>query len=268
MSEARKSIDFLLDMSALQMEEFLLQHDDAFCCVSQYVPTYCSAEGLDAKPESSSTVLGIADSSGTESPSSRSVTSHDDEGSVCTSCCTLDTDHLSSTTPPNCLSPCQANRLVHECGPFAHADDVKMLVVMFDLCLLPHSDGDSARHLLRSLEMLRRCGYAIEDIRIMVSMATVYFNDTYHRKGLFMDCSELKYVLVLALFVAHCFVEDEMCPLATWHKWLFQSYCTLQELNSAVLRLCTLRDFRLRIDDDELFRRCELLREAALVDLK
>jgi len=157
-------------------------------------------------------------------------------------------------------------RLVEACGPFADAGDVRLLAGMLNLCLLPQTDGELARHLLRCLEMLRRCRFPAEDIRCIIAMASVFFNDAHQRKGVYMDSAELKHVLVLALFVAHCYTQDEMCPLSTWHKWLFRAYCSLAELNSALMRMLQLRDFRLRLPDDELLQRCELLRQASCME--
>ena len=42
------------------------------------------------------------------------------------------------------------------------------------------------------------------------------------------------------------------CPLKVWHAHLFQNYCSVRTLNSAVIRLLHLRRFSLSLDAEEV----------------
>lgn len=137
-------------------------------------------------------------------------------------------------------------------NPFAAIRDLQILACMLDLCRLPHVDDDVARLLLRTIEMLHRCRYCVEDVCSIVAHAAVYFDDVYGQRGPHMDAAEAGNVLVLAMFVAHTYVQDETCPLSTWHRFLFKDYCTVGELNSAVLRVLQLRGYMLRVEESKL----------------
>eukprot|EP00441_Pelagodinium_beii_P024060 CAMPEP_0197676708 /NCGR_PEP_ID=MMETSP1338-20131121/87247_1 /TAXON_ID=43686 ORGANISM="Pelagodinium beii, Strain RCC1491" /NCGR_SAMPLE_ID=MMETSP1338 /ASSEMBLY_ACC=CAM_ASM_000754 /LENGTH=90 /DNA_ID=CAMNT_0043257427 /DNA_START=505 /DNA_END=773 /DNA_ORIENTATION=+ len=70
-----------------------------------------------------------------------------------------------------------------------------------------------------------------------------------------MEAGEVGNVLATLLFIAHCFVQDETCPLNVWHKHLFKKYCSLKVLNAAVMRLLELCRYKLRITDADLAKR-------------
>merc|ERR1712113_372365 len=74
-----------------------------------------------------------------------------------------------------------------------------------------------------------------------------------------MDHSEVGNVLVTLMFIAHCYVQDETCPLRVWHQHLFRKYCSLKTLNAAILRLLEIRQYVLRLETKELQRRFSYL---------
>jgi hypothetical protein len=145
-------------------------------------------------------------------------------------------------------------------GPFYNSD-LQLLAGMLDLCLLGDVEGGVAQLLMRTLDMLRRCRYPLEDICTVVAHATFYFSEVQKQCGSVQDSKELGNVLVLTLFVAHSYALDEVCPLRTWHRYLFKDYCTVKSLNAAVVRLLQLFGYKLRVPDEELRRRCDLLRK-------
>ncbi|CAK0870372.1 unnamed protein product [Prorocentrum cordatum] len=74
---------------------------------------------------------------------------------------------------------------------------------------------------------------------------------------------EVGNVLAILTFVAHAWVQDETCPLRTWHQHLFRPYCQLHVLNSAVVRLLEIRNYILRLEREEVRWRLAQLEEAS-----
>jgi len=79
--------------------------------------------------------------------------------------------------------------------------------------------------------------------------------DAFGLCGSVMDSSEVGNVLVTLMFVAHCYVQDETCPLHVWHQHLFRKYCPLRTLNAAIVRLLEIRRYVLRLDSQDLSTR-------------
>ena len=77
-----------------------------------------------------------------------------------------------------------------------------------------------------------------------------------------MDPSEVGNVLTTLMFIAHCYVQDETCPLHVWHQHLFRKYCPLRTLNAAVVRLIEIRCYVLRLDSRGLSTRYTALWKA------
>merc|ERR1712232_1467191 len=89
----------------------------------------------------------------------------------------------------------------------------------------------------------------------VLAHASSYFLDTYAKCGDGMDASEVGNVLALLIFLAHSYVLDETCRLKTWHKYLFTKYCSLDMLSAAVMRLMEIRNYLLRLEDEDLEQR-------------
>lgn len=159
-------------------------------------------------------------------------------------------------------------RLGHRIQPYcayAHcADDVYLLSSFLELAQVPDVDGESVKLLLRVLKFLRLCDYSVEDICSILAHASSYFVDAFTLCGDRMDACEVGNVLATLIFVAHCYVQDETCPLHVWHKHLFRRYCPLKTLNSAIMRLMEIRRYVLRLDSGDLNRRFECLLQAVL----
>lgn len=143
-------------------------------------------------------------------------------------------------------------------------DDIFICSKFLELTRLSDVDPDSVRLLLRSVKLLRQCDYTSEDICSTLAHASVYFNDVDAVCGSLMDSSEVGNVIVVAMFVAHAYTQDETCPLRVWHQHLFKHYCTIKTLNAAVARLLEIRRYVLRLRERELHERYSALLQAPL----
>ncbi|CAJ1347042.1 unnamed protein product [Effrenium voratum] len=138
------------------------------------------------------------------------------------------------------------------------AEDVHLLSAFLELSPLTHLPLGAGKLLFRVLRFLRLCDYHVEDTCVILAHASAYFLDAFGQCGSHMQDSEVGNVLATLIFIAHCYVQDETCPLHVWHKHLFKRYCDLKVLNQAVMRLMALR-LALRISDDDLRARLSRL---------
>jgi len=146
---------------------------------------------------------------------------------------------------------------------YAHcADDAYLLDRFLVLTELRDIDGDSVKLLFRTFKFMRLCDYTVEDICSTLAHASSYFIDAWNLCGNQMDTSEVGNVLATLTFIAHCYVQDETCPLHIWHKHLFRKYCPLKTLNAAVIRLLQIRRYMLRLSNEDLAHRYERLMKA------
>lgn len=140
---------------------------------------------------------------------------------------------------------------------YAHcAEDIEVLATFLQVCKVTSSmqtDEYLVKLLLKMLKFLHLCDYPMEDILSILVHASSYFNDAYAACFSAMDSVEMANVLTVFVFLAHCIVEDEACPLRVWHKHLFSKYCSLQTLNSAVVQLMEHRNYKLRVHEDVFF---------------
>jgi hypothetical protein len=145
---------------------------------------------------------------------------------------------------------------IQACRWYAHCiDDIYLLDAFLKLAELPDIDTESVKLLLRALKLLRLCDYSVEDLCSILAHASAYFIDAFGLCGSVMDASEVGNVLTTLMFVAHCYVQDETCPLHVWHLHLFRKYCPLRTLNSAIIRLLEIRRYVLRLDSQDLSSR-------------
>jgi len=158
-------------------------------------------------------------------------------------------------------------RLGHRFQPYrqyAHCvEDIHVLAVFLGLADLEDFNGDCVKILLRALKLLHLCDYSAEDICSTLAHASHYFLATYSICGKSMDPSEVSHILVLLMFLAHVYVQDETCPLKVWHQHLFRKYCPLKTLNAAVIRLMDIRDHVLRVPSSDLSSRYTQLMQAS-----
>lgn len=140
--------------------------------------------------------------------------------------------------------------------------DMQLLACFSEICGLPEVDGSVAKLLLKAIGMLRRCRYPAEDVCAILAHAGSYWKMTKQKHSGPMEAAEVGNVLILAMYIAHSYTQDEVCPLRTWHRILFEGYCSVKDLNVAITRLMSLWDYKLRVEDDELLRHWKMLREA------
>merc|ERR1712032_980779 len=142
--------------------------------------------------------------------------------------------------------------------------DIHLLSSFLELARLPNVGGSSVKLLLRAIQFLRHCDYSVEDICSVLGHASAYFVDALAIFSRDMQAKEAGNVLVTQMFIAHCYVQDETCPLHVWHKYLFKRYCPLKTLNEAVVRLLRIRQYNLRLDGEDSTRRFTFLHQAVL----
>jgi hypothetical protein len=143
---------------------------------------------------------------------------------------------------------------------YAHCvDDIRLVSRLLELVTVTDVDDNTVKLLLRSLKFLRLCDYSVEDICSILAHASRYFHDAFELCGNMMDPSEVGNVMVTNMFIAHCYVQDEACPLHVWHQHLFRKYCPLKTLDAAIMRLMEIRGYVLRLGADDLHWRFERL---------
>lgn len=130
---------------------------------------------------------------------------------------------------------------------------------------LPEIEAASVKLLLRALKLLHLCDYTLEEICSILAHVSKYFKAAYDSCGKVMEAGEVGYVIVVLMFIAHSYTQDETCPLAVWHQHLFKKYCPLWMLNAAVFRLMELQQFTLRLEAKDLeYRYTQLMKATHL----
>jgi hypothetical protein len=119
------------------------------------------------------------------------------------------------------------------------------------------------RKFLLLMRMLRCCDYEIYDLVTVVTHAMCYFEREPKRLSHGMGEEEKTNVFILLCFVAHSFVLDEVCPLTTWHTYLFRDYCDVATLNHGLVTILRILAWQLRLRDSEqsVARQMQLMAE-------
>eukprot|EP00927_Polykrikos_kofoidii_P071428 TRINITY_DN67690_c0_g1_i1.p1 TRINITY_DN67690_c0_g1~~TRINITY_DN67690_c0_g1_i1.p1 ORF type:complete len:210 (+),score=22.08 TRINITY_DN67690_c0_g1_i1:72-701(+) len=138
--------------------------------------------------------------------------------------------------------------------------DLKLLTCFLGLCGLPDVASETAKLMLRAIDLLYRCRYPSEDICAILAYGSAYFSQTHKLCGANMNTEEVGNFLVLMLFIAHSYLLDHTCPLRVWHSELFNKYCSVKVLDAAIIRVLELRNYVLRVKDDDFLPRYESLR--------
>merc|ERR1711924_229519 len=132
--------------------------------------------------------------------------------------------------------------------------------------------GDEALELLASaVRLLVACRYPWEDIELIAAQAWSYLERVLRRLGSDaapllaqrdsvaevrkMGRLERAHVLGVLMYLAHVYVEDERCPTKYWHERVFNRYCDMGTLHSAVLGLFgDYLGYILRVEEADLDR--------------
>eukprot|EP00927_Polykrikos_kofoidii_P042181 TRINITY_DN36035_c0_g1_i1.p1 TRINITY_DN36035_c0_g1~~TRINITY_DN36035_c0_g1_i1.p1 ORF type:complete len:474 (-),score=68.70 TRINITY_DN36035_c0_g1_i1:170-1591(-) len=147
--------------------------------------------------------------------------------------------------------------------PAASSGSEKLTTVTMEMLGFKPDPGDMFDRVQQSIEFMGRCGWETEDICCVLAHAPSYFSRAFSRRGRHMDGIEVANVFCLALFVSHSYVLDSTARLSTWQKHLFKDYCTVKELDVAILRILQLCKYELRVEDTVLEERNKLLLKAA-----
>lgn len=204
-----------------------------------------SAKAHAPSPAAASTRTGSA----LTSPSGRSATSAGDEDAV--------TPNFDAQRP---------SRLFRQIWP--HRDrahrrgDVWLLERFLELAELRDVGEDAVRLLLGAIKLLWCCDYAQEDVCSILAHASVYFRGVSARCGGRLNCEQVGRVLVVLVYLAHTWVQDETCDLKHWQSHLFSDVCSVVTLRNTSFRLLQMRGFVLRVQEEELLRRHDALQQA------
>lgn len=115
----------------------------------------------------------------------------------------------------------------------------------------------------KCIKFMRDCDFECEDIYTILAHATAYFETFYGTCGNRMSEAEGGYIFVVFVYIAHCYVRDETCPIKYWHLHLFRRYCTLPKLDKAVMKLLKARGYKLRVEEQDVSKRFAFLVSAA-----
>jgi len=70
---------------------------------------------------------------------------------------------------------------------------------------------------------------------------------------------------VLQCYNAHCYLQDEACPMKYWRKNIYgEHYCSIRVLNAAAMKVFKILKFKLHVPEEERLQREQLLRAAYL----
>jgi len=130
--------------------------------------------------------------------------------------------------------------------------DLHLISVFLEQAGYSNADADVVKRLLRALDLMRRCDYSAEDVCSTLAHASTYFPGIFNHCKHGLQPGETGYILTLLVYIAHCYVLDETCPLRVWHSLLFKDYCPLSKLNQAIVRLLQIRRYVLRVEPAHL----------------
>lgn len=136
--------------------------------------------------------------------------------------------------------------------------DLGLVECFYELARLEDPDPRTLKLLLRAVLFMRSCNYCMQDVCVVLAHASIYFNDVTVKCGKMVP-GEAGNIVVLLMYMAHAYVQDENCPLKYWHEYLFGQYCSLKTLDKALMCMMKLRGYILRVDDEEMQRRLSLL---------
>eukprot|EP00929_Paragymnodinium_shiwhaense_P099109 TRINITY_DN60668_c0_g1_i1.p1 TRINITY_DN60668_c0_g1~~TRINITY_DN60668_c0_g1_i1.p1 ORF type:complete len:363 (-),score=66.14 TRINITY_DN60668_c0_g1_i1:126-1214(-) len=165
------------------------------------------------------------------------------------------------------LAPClgrltassEVIRYTPDCAKYAHYPDDLVLVWRFAWLVAEMSPSVEKKvkrdqffkTMLQGVRLLHLCDYHYSDVVITLAYAAVYFKGVHEVIGQQMSEPEVAHVCVLLLYLAHSFILDETCPLRCWQKHIFKKYCNLKVLDAALFRLLRVRNYNLRITEEE-----------------
>jgi len=140
--------------------------------------------------------------------------------------------------------------------------EARVKVQFADLLGLPKDDSGGRELVSRMIRMLLLCGYDKEDLHPVLVQALALFDRVLPclpLNGALMAPLERTAIALLTCFLAHAYILDETCPLKYWQSRIYQDYCSLRDLNLAVMKIMRLLECMLHASPEALDAKRELL---------
>jgi hypothetical protein len=164
------------------------------------------------------------------------------------------------TTPESEADPATVERLAKMHRHAYSPSDVGLCECFADMLRLD-STVTGRLMLVRMVRMLQLCDYTMEDVLTILSTAAV------HLDKVFEACPagdvERASITVLQCYNAHCYLQDEACPLKYWLKNIYgENYCSVRVLNAASMKLLKILKYKLCVSEVDRLEREKVLRAA------
>merc|ERR1719407_346873 len=91
--------------------------------------------------------------------------------------------------------------------------------------------------------MLRLCNYPLDSINSVLAASLALFEQVCKALpagGKNMVPVERTAIAILSCYLEHTYILDETCPLHYWQARIYVDYCSVKELNLAVVKSCAL----------------------------
>jgi hypothetical protein len=140
--------------------------------------------------------------------------------------------------------------------------EARVKVQFADLLGLPKEDSGGRELVSRMVRMLLLCGYDAADLNPVFVHALALFDrvlPSLPLHGALMAPLERTAIALLTCYLAHAYILDETCPLKYWQSRIYQDYCSLRDLNLAVMKIMRLLECMLHASPEALDAKKELL---------
>eukprot|EP00435_Cladocopium_sp_Y103_P048575 s504_g14.t1 len=107
------------------------------------------------------------------------------------------------------------------------------------------------RKVHQTIKLLQACRFCSHDIVLCFSYACSYAGRVFPLMAGLLGDAEAVHICILLVFLAHCFVLDETCPMREWHKHIFRRYCSLKKMDTALFSIFSMLEFHLSIPAEE-----------------
>jgi hypothetical protein len=112
-------------------------------------------------------------------------------------------------------------------------------------------DNRVSRELInRMVRMLRLCNYPLDSINSVLAASLALFEEVCKALpagGKNMVAVERTAIAILSCYLEHSYILDETCPLHYWQARIYVDYCSVKELNLAVVKILRLMKYRLTV---------------------
>jgi hypothetical protein len=119
-----------------------------------------------------------------------------------------------------------------------------------DLIGLEPDERVSRELINRMVRMLRLCNYPLDSINSVLAASLALFEKVCNALpagGKNMVPVERTAIAILSCYLEHTYILDETCPLHYWQARIYVDYCSVKELNLAVVKILRLIKYRLSV---------------------